>query len=69
MIRYFIEKAHKRKSFLRPRIIICIPHGITQVERKAVEESAVTAAAESSYQDLERDATAEENETAEDRTK
>ena len=31
MIRYFIEKAHSRKSFIRPRIIICIPYGITQV--------------------------------------
>ena len=45
MIRYFIEKAHNRKSFVRPRIIICIPHGITQVERKAVRESAISAGA------------------------
>ncbi|MBL6969833.1 MAG: rod shape-determining protein [Campylobacterales bacterium] len=45
MIRYFIEKAHNRKTFLRPRIIICIPHGITQVERKAVKESAISAGA------------------------
>jgi len=45
MIRYFIEKAHSRKSFIRPRIIICIPYGITQVERKAVEESAMSAGA------------------------
>ncbi len=45
MIRYFIEKAHNRKSFLRPRIIVCIPHGITQVERKAVKESAISAGA------------------------
>ena len=45
MIRYFIEKAHQRKSFIRPRIIICIPHGITQVERKAVKESAISAGA------------------------
>jgi rod shape-determining protein MreB len=45
MIRYFIEKAHGRKSFLRPRIIICIPHGITQVEKKAVKESALSAGA------------------------
>ena len=45
MIRYFIEKSHQRKSFLRPRIIICIPHGITQVERKAVRESAISAGA------------------------
>jgi rod shape-determining protein MreB len=45
MIRYFIEKAHNRKSFVRPRITICIPHGITQVERKAVKESALSAGA------------------------
>jgi len=49
MIRYFIEKAHGRKSFLRPRIIICIPHGITQVERKAVKESALSAGAREVY--------------------
>jgi rod shape-determining protein MreB and related proteins len=45
MIRYFIEKAHRRKSFLRPRIIICVPYGLTQVERKAVRESALSAGA------------------------
>ncbi|AXX88413.1 MULTISPECIES: rod shape-determining protein [Malaciobacter] len=45
MIRYFIEKAHSRKSFIRPRIIICIPFGITQVEKKAVKESAISAGA------------------------
>jgi rod shape-determining protein MreB len=49
MIRYFVEKAHNRKSFLRPRIIICIPHGITQVERKAVKESAISAGAREVY--------------------
>ncbi len=45
MIRYFIETAHKRKSFLRPRILICVPYGLTQVERKAVRESAMSAGA------------------------
>lgn len=45
MIRYFIEKAHDRKSFLRPRIIVCVPYGLTQVERKAVRESALSAGA------------------------
>ena len=49
MIRYFIEKAHSRKSFVRPRIIICIPYGITQVEKKAVEESAMSAGAREVY--------------------
>ncbi|WP_335879897.1 rod shape-determining protein [Campylobacter jejuni] len=45
MIRYFIEKTHRRKSFLRPRIIISVPYGLTQVERKAVKESALSAGA------------------------
>ena len=45
MIRDFIEKTHRRKSFLRPRIIISVPYGLTQVERKAVRESALSAGA------------------------
>ncbi|AJC85309.1 rod shape-determining protein [Campylobacter peloridis] len=45
MIRYFIEKTHRRKTFLRPRIIISVPYGLTQVERKAVRESALSAGA------------------------
>ena len=45
MIRYFIEKTHRRKSFLRPRIIISVPYGLTQVERKTVRESALGAGA------------------------
>ncbi len=45
MIRYFIEKAHHRKTFIRPRIIVCVPFGLTQVERKAVRESALNAGA------------------------
>ncbi|MDQ1339933.1 MAG: rod shape-determining protein MreB, partial [Campylobacterota bacterium] len=44
-IRYFIEKVHKRKAFIRPRIVICVPYGLTQVERKAVKESAMSAGA------------------------
>ena len=45
VIRYFIEKTHRRKNFLRPRIIISVPYGLTQVERKAVRESALSAGA------------------------
>jgi len=45
MIRYFIEKTHKRKFFISPRIIISVPYGLTQVERKAVRESAMIAGA------------------------
>ncbi|MBI2093063.1 MAG: rod shape-determining protein [Deltaproteobacteria bacterium] len=43
MLRYFIRKAHNRKSLIRPRIIICIPSGVTEVEKRAVRESAESA--------------------------
>lgn len=45
MIRYFIEKAHKRKTLIRPRVMVCVPYGLTGVERKAVKESAMSAGA------------------------
>ncbi len=45
MIEYFIHKVHGRKSFSSPRVIICVPYGLTQVERKAVRESALNAGA------------------------
>jgi len=43
MLRYFINKAHNRKMLVRPRIIICVPSGITEVERRAVKDSALSA--------------------------
>lgn len=49
MIRYFIEKAHKRKGYFSPRVIICVPYGLTQVERRAVKESAENAGARYVY--------------------
>ena len=49
MLRYFIQKAHKRKHLLRPRIIICVPSGITPVEKKAVKDSARKAGASEVY--------------------
>jgi rod shape-determining protein MreB len=49
MIRRFIEKAHGRTTLISPRIIICIPYGLTQVERKAVRESAMSAGAREVY--------------------
>lgn len=49
MLRYFIQKVHNRKTLLRPRIIICVPSGITQVERRAVRESAEYAGAREVY--------------------
>jgi rod shape-determining protein MreB and related proteins len=45
MLRFFIRKVHKRKTLIRPRIVICVPHGITEVERRAVRESAESAGA------------------------
>lgn len=49
MLRYFIQRIHKRKSFIRPRIVISIPSGITPVERRAVKESAESAGARAVY--------------------
>ena len=49
MIRKFIEKAHGRSTMISPRIIICVPYGLTQVERKAVRESALSAGAREVY--------------------
>lgn len=46
MLKYFISKSMgNSRSFMRPRIIICVPYGITQVEKKAVKESALSAGA------------------------
>ena len=45
MLRHFIRKVHNRRTLVRPRIIICVPSGITQVEKRAVRESAESAGA------------------------
>jgi rod shape-determining protein MreB len=45
MLRFFIRKAHNRKTLVRPRVIICVPFGITEVEKRAVKESAESAGA------------------------
>jgi rod shape-determining protein MreB len=49
MLRYFIEKVHNRRIFVRPRVIVSVPSGITQVERRAVRESAESAGAREVY--------------------
>ena len=49
MIKYFIRKVHNRRSLLHPRIVIGIPSGITEVERRAVQESAEQAGAREVY--------------------
>ena len=48
MLRYFIQKVHNR-PWVRPRIVICVPNGITEVEKRAVKESAESAGAREVY--------------------
>ena len=49
MLRYFITKAHKRSKLVRPRIIICVPSGVTEVEKRAVLDAAEHAGARNAY--------------------
>jgi len=49
MLRHFIFKAHNRRTFVRPRVVVCVPSGITPVERRAVKESAESAGAREVY--------------------
>ena len=49
MLRYFIKKVHHNMSIARPRIIICVPSGITAVEKKAVVEATEQAGARAAY--------------------
>ncbi len=49
MLRYFIQKVHNRRALVRPRIVICVPNGITEVEKRAVKESAESAGAREVY--------------------
>ena len=41
MLRYFIQKAHQRRTLVRPRVIVSVPSGITEVEKRAVRDSAL----------------------------
>ena len=49
MLKYFIQIAHNRRSFVKPRIIVSVPSGITPVEKRAVRESAESAGAREIY--------------------
>jgi rod shape-determining protein MreB and related proteins len=49
MLRYFIQKAYRRSRLIRPRVVVCVPSGITGVERRAVEEAATQAGARRVY--------------------
>ena len=49
MLRYFIRKVHNRRKMVRPRVIIAVPSGITEVEKRAVKDSATHAGAREVY--------------------
>jgi rod shape-determining protein MreB len=49
MLKYFIQIVHNRKSFVKPRVIVSVPSGITPVEKRAVRESAELAGAREIY--------------------
>lgn len=49
MLRHFISKVHNARRLVRPRIMVCVPTGITQVEKRAVKESAQSAGAREVY--------------------
>src|SRR6478735_4338014 len=49
MLRHFIRKVHNRRTFARPRVVIAVPSGITEVEKRAVKESAEQAGAREVY--------------------
>lgn len=49
MLKYFIGKAYKRRSLFQPRVVVCVPSGVTEVEKRAVEEAAIHAGARDAY--------------------
>ena len=49
MLRYFITRVHNRSTLVRPRIVVAVPSGITEVEKRAVRESAMSAGAREVY--------------------
>jgi rod shape-determining protein MreB len=49
MLRYFIQKVHSRRFLAKPRVVVCVPSGITSVEQRAVEEATISAGARAAY--------------------
>ncbi len=49
MLRYFVQKVHRRQLMAKPRVVVCVPSGITGVEKRAVEQSTYRAGARSAY--------------------
>ena len=49
MLKYFIRKATNGKTLFQPRVVVCVPSGVTEVEKRAVEEAAIHAGARDAY--------------------
>lgn len=49
MLKYFIKLASPRRSLFQPRVVVCVPSGVTEVEKRAVEEAAIHAGARDAY--------------------
>ena len=49
MLKYFIKRATQRRSLFQPRVVVCVPSGVTEVEKRAVEEAAIHAGARDAY--------------------
>ncbi len=49
MLKYFIRRSTQRRSLFQPRVVVCVPSGVTEVEKRAVEEAAIHAGARDAY--------------------
>ncbi|HHV46915.1 MAG TPA: rod shape-determining protein [Tissierellia bacterium] len=49
MLRYFIKRAFSGRSLFQPRVVVCVPSGVTEVEKRAVEEATINAGAKDAY--------------------
>ncbi|EOC99827.1 rod shape-determining protein [Caldisalinibacter kiritimatiensis] len=49
MLKYFIKKVYQKRLFVQPRVVICVPSGVTEVEKRAVEEAAIQAGAREAH--------------------
>ncbi|MCG4586462.1 rod shape-determining protein, partial [Anaerosalibacter bizertensis] len=49
MLKYFIKKANQKRSIFQPRVVVCVPSGVTEVEKRAVEEATIHAGARDAY--------------------
>ena len=49
MLKHFIKSGYKRRSIFQPRVVVCVPSGVTEVEKRAVEEATIHAGAREAY--------------------